>query len=358
MASISRASLPEEFYDITSDMLLAQPEPQYLYGTLWLGAMGASLSDSVEGLPFRPLPSAGAEYSSADRDRLMLANPMVSDLIAAKVDFKALPGNTVRINRPSFANTTYTEASRKIAIGTSISTTQIGVASQQVNLTLARYGGPYSSAVQPLGIESFDAAMSVHKLASIAKSTLVRDFHKFVDAVQVALLDTAATAVYPEGMSAVNDATATGSFPMTYEQINNTEAQMDTANLPTFADGFRALVITPVQAKQLKDDPQFQRYAVNFAQFNALFPSYLGSIGKFHVFKSTTLSITNNGSSVPIHYGHAIAPGALLGGMGRKPSVRPNSDDNYGETVKVIWLADLAFGLANNAFVYSVRSSA
>ncbi len=363
MASYQRATLPENFYDKTSDMLLVQPEPQYLYAGMWLGAMGASLAVPGEfGAPGRAISSTpGAPYSSAERDRLMLSNPMITQVIAAKVDFNALPGNTIRINRPLFANTTYTQASRLIASGNTISTVGITVGSEQQNLTLFRFGGPYDSTnsrVAPYGIEQFDANMGVHKAASIHGTHLTRDCHRFIDAVQTVLLDLAATAVYPEGMTAVDDATAVGTFPFTYEQMSRTEQLMDEANLPTFPDGFRVLVLTPTQCKQLKDDPQFQRYAEFFPEYNALFPQYIKSCGKFHIFKSTTLTTTNNSSSVAVHRGHAIAPGALLGGMGRPLRVVPASDDNYGETVKVIWLGDLAFGLADNRFVYSVRSSA
>ena len=270
MASFQRASLPENFYDKTSDMLLVQPEPQYLYAQMWLAAMGASLSVGEMGVGGRQLPGAGAAYSSAERDRLMLSNPLVTQVVAAKVDFNAQPGNTIRINRPLFANTTYTEASRKIASGATISTTGITVGSEQTNLTLYRFGGPYDSAnsrVAPYAIEAFDANMGVHKAASIHGTHLKRDFHRFVDAAQVALLDLAATAVYPEGMSAVDDATTAGSFPMTYEQVSRTEQLMDEANLPTFPDGFRLLVLTPTQCKQLKDDAQFQRYAEKHPEY-------------------------------------------------------------------------------------------
>src|SRR4051812_14293173 len=98
MSSFQRASLPENFYDITSNMLLVQPEPQYLYAQMWLGAMGANLAaGGALGLPGRTLPMAGAAYSSEERDRLLLANPIMSQVVAAKVDFNALPGNTIRI---------------------------------------------------------------------------------------------------------------------------------------------------------------------------------------------------------------------------------------------------------------------
>lgn len=362
MASFQRASVPENFYDITSDMLLVQPEPQYLYAQMFLGALGASLAPPGElGLPGRAIGGNGAPYSAEDRDRLVLANPMMREVIAAEVDFNGKPGNSVRINRPVFANTTYTETSRRIATGTTISTTPITVSSQQTNLTLYRYGGPYDSTnsrVAPYAIEAFDANMGVHKAASIHGTHLKRDFHRFIDAVEVSLLDLAASAIYPDGMSAVNDATVAGSFPFTYEQLCRVGRDMDIANLPYFSDGFRALVLTPTQVNQLRQDEKYRQAAVFKDEYNVLFPGYVSSVNKFHIFVSNTLTVSNNSSSVAIHYGHAIAPGALLAGMGRAPRVAPNTNDNYGETALVVWLADLAFGLANNSFVYSVRSSA
>jgi hypothetical protein len=362
MSSFSRVSLPEEFYDKTSDMLLVQPEPQYLYAMLFLQSLKASLEVPSElGLPFRPVGGVGAPYSTAERDRLMLASPMFTDLIAANVDFAGSPGNTIRINRPAFTNTTYTQASRQITTGSTISTQAIAVASQQTNLTLFRFGGPYDQAnsrVAPLAIEAFDANMGVHKAAQINGTTLKRDCHRFIDAANVVLLDNAATTVYPEGMTADNDATTVGSFPFTFEQMSRCEQQMDDANLPTFADGFRVLVLAPTQLKQLKDDRQYKDAATFFPEYSILFPQYAGSIGKFHIFRNTTLTSTNNSSSVAIKYGHALAPGALLAGMGRPLHVAASTDDNFGETAKVVWIGDLAFGLADNSFCVSVRSSA
>lgn len=364
MPGYNRASVPQEFYDRTDDKLLVQPEPQYLYGMMFLSALGLSLNpDAALGLPFqgRAITGVGAQYTPADRDRLMLSNPMINDVIAAKVDFNAAPGSTVRINRPVYANTTYTESARRIASGTSISTTPITIGSQQTNLQLFKYGGPYDSAntrVAPYAIEAFDANMGVHNAVKIHGTHLVRDFHKFVDAVLVSLLDLAATTVYPDGMTTDNGATTAGSYPLTLSQINNVEAQMDTANLPTFADGFRALVLTPIQIQQLQNDAQYLKASEFFPEYNIIFPQYVKSVGKFHIFKGNTNTISANSSSINVHYGHAIAPGVLLAGMGRRPRVMPATDDNYGETVKVLWLADLAFGLANNSFVYSVRSAA
>lgn len=356
MGTFNRITMPENFYDITSDMLLAQPEPQYLYAEMCLDALGASLQPPTEfGLPGRSVGGVGATYTPAEADRLRLANPISSQWCAANIDFKGMPGSTIRINRPTYTNSTYTAASRLIAGGSTISTTPVTVASQQTNLTLYRYGGPYDTAVQPYGIEAFDAQMGVHRAASVFGTHLKRDFHRFLDAVWVALLDLASTTVYPYGMSTDTDAVADGQFPFTLEQLIRTERTMDDANLPTFPDGFRLLVLAPSQCAALALDSNYQRLSQFHPELNVLFPNYVTSIHKFHIFKSTTLtSVTSTNTTV--RYGHAIAPGVGMCGMGRPPRVMPNTNDNYGETILFLWLADLAFALANNAFVLSVRS--
>ncbi|MFA5186325.1 MAG: hypothetical protein WC551_07620 [Patescibacteria group bacterium] len=365
MPGYSRATMPSEFYDITKDMLLRQPEPQYVFWLMFRDAMRVQLTPPSSiglQLPGRTVAGVGADYVTPERDRLMLSDPLTTELIAAKVDFAALPGQTVRINRPLFTNTIYTEASRRIATGSSISTTPITISGQQTDLTLFRYAGPYdtvNSCVAPYAIEAFDANMGVHNAARIVGTHLARDFHRFVDAVHVALLDLSATTVYPAGMTADNDATTAGAFPFTYALVSDVEQQMDTANLPRFSDGHRIMVCTPVQKQQLRNDVQYQRASQYFREMNILFgQTYFGSVNNFHLFVNNTNTITPNGSSVNIHHGYAMCPGVFLGGMGRPPVVIPASDDNYGETVKVIWKGDLSFGLSDDRFVYGVHSSA
>src|SRR3954462_5835183 len=363
MSVYQRAVMPENFYDVTSDQLLVQPEPQYPFAEMWLGAMNLSLDpDASMGLPGRTLPQVGAQYSAADRGALMLANPIMRELIAAKVDFNATPGSTVRVNRPVYANTTYTEASRRIVSGTSITQTPISASSQQTNLTLYCYGGPYDSANSrpaPYGIQSFDANMGVHNAAQIHGTQLTRDFRRFIELVNISLLDLESSVTYPDGMSAANDATTAGMFPLRLEQITRVHRDANNANLPTFSDGFRMLALTPTQIQQLEVVPAYQRLSTFFPEYNVLFGNtYKKSVVGFPIFEVNPPPTTNNSSSIAIHQGHVVAPGALLGGMGRRPRVMPNTNDNYGETILVMWLADLAFGLANNTFSIGVRSSA
>jgi hypothetical protein len=358
--SLSRLTLPENFYDKTSDKLLCQPQPQFVFAALFLAAIGAALPMPASiGLDGREVPSAGGAYAAPERDRLELAEKLPTSLFAVGIDFNASTGSAVRINRPSFPSATPTQATRKIATGQTISTTPRPIGSEQTHLILERYAGPANEAntgVAPLAIESFDANMGVHSAPSIVGTHLVNDFHRFLDAVHVTLGDSGAT-IYPDGMSADNDATTAGSFPMTLEQVSRCEEEMDDANLPTLPDGSRVLMLSPKQWKQLKHDPEYKAQAEFHKEFNLLFPNYVGSVGKFHIFKSTTLSRPTNGSSVPVHRGIAMAPGCYMGGMGRKPRAASSTDDNYGETGKVVWIGDLAFGIADSRFFRSLRSA-
>ena len=58
MAIVNRASLPEEFFDITSAKLLLQPEPQYLHCLLLKMAMSASFTPDAQ-MGFTPGRSFG-----------------------------------------------------------------------------------------------------------------------------------------------------------------------------------------------------------------------------------------------------------------------------------------------------------
>jgi hypothetical protein len=356
----SRITLPENFYDWNSAKLLTQPEPQYIFARLFLSAISAALpSPGAIGLDGRAISGSGAPFSAADRDRLELAKSLPSGLWALGVDFKGTAGHTVKINRPAFTNSTYTLASRKIAVGQSIGVTPTTFGLEQTHLTLERFAGPYDNtltAVAPYAIEAFDASMGQHSMTSMIATHMARDFHRFLDAVHVVLGDNG-TAIYPDGMSADNDATTAGSFPLTVEQLTRTHQLMNEADLPQFPDGKRIMFVSPLQAKQLKHDPEYQANSTDHPEFNILFGSYVSTVSNFHLFESNTLSRPLNGSSVPVHRAIAMAPNGFMGGMGRKPRVAASTDDNYGETGKVVWIADLAFGISDSRYFRSVRSA-
>lgn len=366
MSVLSRLGYPENFYDMTDDQLLLQPEPQYLFARMMYGALAASLDVGGEfGLMAgRTVSENGAPYVTPESQRLDLngGQTIAAQVFAAKIDFNGKPGSTIRLNRPLYPNTTYTMASRKIVQGSTITTVPIVVGSEQTDLTLFRFGGPYDQTnlrVAPFAIDAFDAQMGVHKEAQVVGGNFKRDYDKFNDSVWVTLSDKSSVNVYPASFTtpADNDATTSNAGPMDYDTIARAEESLDTANIPYFATGKRIIVLTPRQLREVKNDAQYARYAEFHPEYNALFPEYVQDIGKFHVLKSNTLNTPLNGSNIAIHHGLAFGPGAFAVGMGRKPRIAYSTDDNYGETAKGIWLADMAYQLADSRFIVGVRST-
>lgn len=358
----TRFNLPENFDDITSSLLLVQPQPQFLFAQLWKSAMNASLTtpDAI-GMAGREIGSAGAAYVSVEKDRLQMANELLGSLIAARFDMKGMPGHTVRVNRPKYQLTTYTKASRKIDSSSTISTVPVTVGSEQTDITIARYAGPYdqtNSRVAPYSIDRLDASMGIHKISQLVGNAMKEDFDRFLDTTLITLANNSASTFRPTGMTADNDGTAVGQFPLDYDTINRVEADADENNLPVFPDGYRLLVLTPTQCRQLKNDSQYARYAEFHKEFNPLFPGYIGSVNRMHVMKCTTLNKDVNSSSVAIHKGLLLSPGVWLSAMGQAPRVATSSDDNYAEQAKAIWIAYMENELADNRFTYSVRTTA
>lgn len=361
MAIINRASLPEEFFDTTSDMLLVAPEPQYFHAQLAKIALNASLTPAgALGLQGRALPSQGASYGSVEDDRLVLSDPIMSAAVTVVPDLGKAPGMTIRMNRPVFANTTYTQASREVVSGASISTTPIDLSSEQVAITVKRFAGPYdatNSRPAPFAVDRFDASMSIHSLTSMVGKHMKRDFDKFLDGVVVALYDAASTSVYPTGFAADNDITVAGAAPLDLATLWSAEKTLDVANVPTFGNGRRVAVLTPAQLNDLKNDTQFARYAEFHPPVNPLLTqTYFKSVGSIDIYKSNTLNAATNGSSVSVQKGQMFGPGMVGMGLGEMPRVTFSSSDNYGEQALVIWLVYAGFVTLDSRFGISLRT--
>ena len=381
--SISRATLPQEFFDITTPMLLRQPEPQYLHARLMLGAMSAQLdSDSSLGLPVpgRPFGDMGPNYANLDSQMLVISDPIYKDAITVVAESgKGNTGHTVRINRPKFTNSVYTRAVRAVPVGSTISVVPIDVQSEQALITIERFAGPYdatNSRVAPYGVERFDANRMIHNARTVTGLHLQRDFHRTLDSFGVSLFDdVVATAysdanptggiIYPNGMTADNDSAVAGDFPMSYAVITKTALSLTDNHIPPFANNKYLMILRPRQTEQLKRDPEFQRMVRYTQDKNPVFVgSYVGTVDKFDILESTTLSVVANAAAptpVNIQYGQAFGPGAVGLGMGANademPRVAFNTQDNYGETALVIWLAYLGLATLDSRFTRSIRTS-
>jgi len=365
MPDINPFTLPNNFYEKVSSKLLTAPRAQFVYAHGLLGALMQSLdlgdlSGSFAGTGHTGAGAqiAGAPVGNLENDALKLYNGVLSQIFETPLEpgFVGMPGTVVRFNRPAYDSTTYTWASRTVGPTQAISTTPIGVKSEQASLALQLLTGPYDSAnncVAPYALDKFSAQVGVHKVTDYTGEMLKYDFHRVLEAGVTALLDTG-TAIYPAGMTADNDITTTNGGALSVEQIARAQKTMDDANLPTFADGYRLLVLPPTGAYHLSGDSQF-RDARYFQEMNIVYRTYIGSIRGFHIITSTTLTSTANTSSVGVYKAHAVAPGVLGVASGIAPTVAFSNDTNFGLTGKVMWQACMALGLLNNAYAYTLR---
>lgn len=366
MAEINRATMPEEFYDITSTALLIQPEPQYLHCALIKAAMSASFDanagDLLGFITERGFGNTGAAYlEDPAANRLAMADGLYDQVINVVPELGNAPGHTVRINRPAYEDTSYDQGSREIAASTTISVTPIAVGSEQTSITLKRFGGPFSttqSAVAPIGVDRFDSTVQMHRAAGIAGLNLKRDFDKTVDFFGVQLLDNANTIIRPNGM--VNDETpaVAGDYPFTFSLFASAERQLDDANIPYFGNGKRVMVLHPGQTEQLSNDSQFLRQARYDKNMAPMYKgTYWNSIGTWDLFKSNTLTTFTNGNSIDVKYAQCFGPGCIGVGMGDMPRVWNSTQDNYGQQALVVWLWSAGFTTLDSRFIARITTS-
>lgn len=361
---INRSSLPAEFFDITSARMLIEPQPQFVLAQVWKQAVGSStpsLSGAAGLMGGRGVAAGGASVPSADSMRLMLADPTFSKAVVHVTELGARPGHTVRLNRPVFATTTHTEASREIASGSQISTTPIDISQGQASLTLKRFGGPYDAAnsrVAPYALDRFDASMALHSLVDLVGQHLGNDFDRTINSFMVTLLALANTTVRPEGFSGVDSFTTADSGNLDFNTLARAERDLDEKSIPVFGNGRRMCLITAKQKQNLSDDPQFARYAEFHAPINPILAhSYYKSVGGLDLFCTETLSKATNSSSIAVHRGVAFGPGVIGSGCGGLPRVAFSTDDNYGEDAKLIWLLDGAFSCLDNRFATAIQTT-
>jgi hypothetical protein len=376
----NRLTLPEEYFDITSSLILRAPEPQYPYAVLWKMAFKKGLERRAGGiglLPGRLAGGHGAPFPDVQQFESKLDDPILSEAFMVIPD-EAKVGHTVRMNRPRFPNTTYTQVVREVTRQT-ISTTPISIASEQVAVTIKQWAGPYdnvNSRVAPFGLDAFDASRAVHDLALETGTHLQRDFDRTIDSFISNLIDlcdplisrtssTTGTVYASTAISADNSYTTAGSGPMSYDMLIRGIENLRLQNIPPFADGRYCCVLGPTECAELAADDEWQRQSVFVPQANPLIAAaYQKSIQGVNVYLSNTLNTYSNSSSVNVRRNHMFGPGVLggivvpvsgQGGVG--PRVQASTSDNYGLQALVIWVLEAGFQIFDSRFGVTLRTA-
>lgn len=365
----SRVTIPAEFFDITSAGMLVQPQPSFVFAQMAFAANArAELAALDAGSMLiggrMPLPSQGASVPSLQSNQLSLGALPISESIAVVPELgQKGAGHTIRINRPVFSGGGYTEAARIVGSQQTISVTPIEVGMEQVSLTVKRYAGPFASngtSVQPYSIDRFDAGRSVHSLVQTIGLNLQQDRMRWLDGVFSALFNSAATNIVRAGLATADSQfPTTGEAPMDLELLFRAEEVLSAANIPRFSDGRYQAILSPRQLRQLRLDPDFANQAKEETQYNTVAGSAAWiNIGPgIRVAQSSTIQTdTATIAGQTIQRGVMFGPGAIGYGIDEACRVSAASDDNYGETAKVIWLAYEGMGLLDERFLCSLRS--
>lgn len=356
MAEFSLLANSSNFYEYVNAKLLSTPVSRFVLARGMMGALSKSLDTSAFAGGFAGIghtadgnPDAGSGVPAWDSASPDLGAGMLSEIFTTPLEptFTGGPGTTVRFNRLVFPTSTYTEASREIK--GDVSTTPMNVEGEQTTMTLKLFGGPYSSgqaAIAPYGVDAFSASVGVSKAREIIGENMKMDMHATFDSfVNVALQQ--GDFIGPAGMTTVD--TVTDGGWLSYEQLSRAERAADEANCPVFGDGRRVMFVSPAGIQQLRNDPQFTRYAQYFKEFNGLFPGYINSVGNINLVLSTSLG-TTSGALATVHKGLLVGPGAIGVGAGEGWQVRANNNNNYGLSAKFIWTAPAAIKLLDKRF--------
>jgi hypothetical protein len=367
MGIIARATLPSEFFDRTSAFMLKQPEPQYLYAQMVFAANAQAELRRAEALgisPERAIASMGASVPALQEMQRIIAAPQAEAIFVTDELAPGKVGHTIRMNRPVFSGGGYTEAARTIASSQTISTTPIDVSAEQVSITVRRVAGPYASngsGVQPYAVDRLDSERAMHSIAGVVGLQLSRDRMKYMDSVFGTLFDDGANVLYPQDPTNAlsTDASAfvvQGDRPFDYDVVTRTERKLLELNIPAFANGRYMMIVSAAQAQQLRTDPQYGRLAVFMADKNPL-NGYVATVGAIDIYQSTTNpSDSSTVSGVTIFHACCFGPGAVGYANAGPCRVASSTDDNYGETAKVVWLAYEGQSILDNRFIVNVHS--
>lgn len=361
--AVSRITLPQEFFDVVSSDMLKAPQPQFTFALMAYAASARAQLVSA-GMDFgRGVVDQGAAVPSLLDQQLILSTGPFGEAVKAVIDLeKPGIGHTVRINRPVLSGGQYTVAARTIGQAQTISLTPIDLTEEQVSITLLRVVGPASASgtgPAPFSIDRLDSMKSVHALRDLVGLNLIYDRNKYLDSVIGLQFDSASnnSVVRPGSITSDANFPNSGETALDLDTLFRAEETLKGLNIPVFANGTYRAIISPKQARQLKQDPDFRAQSVFVPSANPLLAPSITRVGNIELLESNTIQTDSaTVSGVTIQRGMMFGPGAVGYGLGMMPEVRFANEDNYGESAKVVWVCYEGHGVLDQRFVCGIRS--
>ena len=91
-----------------------------------------------------------------------------------------------------------------------------------------------------------------------------------------------------------------------------------------------------------------------FNEFDVLYNAFGGTVAVYRSTTNVTDAVTVSGCT--IQHGVMFGPGMFGFGIDRACKVAAAAEDNYGETVKVVWIAYEGSGVLDNTFCVGVHT--
>jgi len=374
MASINRATLPQNFLDsVSAGLRLVQPEPQYLFakfamaGQLSLAAIDAGATTVQQFVSM----SAGGAKVPPDLDELARAADTYPGAVTAANFFSNNQGDTVKMRRVVFEGGGYTEDARKVTPDKTTSTTGQSLKAEEVPMVLAEFEGPYSSAnsvVQPYALRDFDARYRANRdeLASLTTLHLRRDYVKWLDTVVRDRYRATSNITYSDDVANVASFTSGAGHISTLEMIAKARKSLSDREWPQFSGG-RYLCLVPTKFNvDMIGDPDYRELSKFHAQGRNLLFGYIASYQDVDIYECTTLrtyvnadgAVPGDGQTVPsgvtVYEALLFGPQGVGVGTAQPPTAYWADDTDYGKVAKVIWRSVQAFQTLDNRAVQRI----
>jgi N4-gp56 family major capsid protein len=279
-------------------------------------------------------------------------------------------GDKVSINRyPMLASNGLGDDDRKLsetqAIGTSYSQKQTV---ETVDVYLEEWSGPHDgTGVGPLVVTEKVIKQAQQKLInesdplsffnSIGGMSLKNDHDKWHDRKLCNLLLSTTNKYNPDGVADGSTATTSTGSKLDSDDLKAVKENLQTANIPTFPDGYYYAVISPRMEKHLKQDADFKE-ACYYYKPDSQFKGSLTEFEGFRFWTSTNIP-TATVNSLTAYQGVVFGPNAIGYGEGRVPlQIRRNKNDDYERFLYLVWMVYRGYAMLDSRFVYKLRTFA
>jgi len=358
------SSLGADFLDRLADEFLLAPDADYVFARFLFSAMTAKGFNGVDGIdvylaqfkdgrggPRGILSNMPEAMAAGLGGPLLLSNLNFPDMFEIVTDpSKAQEGETIKINRPKFLDSSTTASQYRISPTEAL----FGSAGQtpgmdQVTVTIFENAGPVDSGGtrKPINLAEFTRKMSRHDLLAYVGNLLRQNRTQMVHYWVQSLIKSAAEAntggiTYPTGITAKADFTGSGNEPFSLGMLFEGAAALANRKVPGINGTNRYLsVLDERQYTSLKSDNEFQRLSEFHPEYNPLFPGYKRTIDNVVVCTSNAMTqeTTLGGGAVTGNCGYIMAPKLLGYGSAQEAMIRRDTADDGGRFNRVGWNA-------------------